>query len=225
MSRYNVRNPNALKGHFGRPPEYIFESDIREAMKNTKSNIAAAKYIGVSYPTYKKYAKEYIDEETKKSLFDMHRSTGKGIRRYYKRDYVARVYKILEGKAPCPKKFQNKMKFIRELIKTMIFEEKCAICGWHDKRPFDMTTPLLLDFIDGNQRNYLKENIRLICPNCYSIQIGDVYHSQNYRKQYQGLHPKEPLKEVPKIEIDYNNLDLDKPLSPEELANLDLSKL
>lgn len=226
MSRkYTIKNTQVLKGYFGRAPIYIFESEIREAMKNTKSNKQAAKYIGVSYPTYKKYAEQYIDNETHKSLFEMHRSTGKGIRRYYKRDYVAKVNKIINGEIPCPKRYKNRMKFIRDLIKTMVFEEKCAICGWNDKRPFDLTTPLLLDFIDGNEQNYLKNNIRLLCPNCYSIYVGDVYHSKGYRKQYQGLHPKEPIKEVPKIEIDYNNFNIDKPLSEEEIANLDLSKL
>lgn len=224
MGNYKVRDPQKLKGIYGRPPEYLFESDIREAMSQTKSNAQAAKYIGVSYPTYRKYALEYKDEDTGKTLFDIHKSTGKGIRRFYKRDYVNKVFKIIEGKAAYPKKYANKMLFIRDLIRTMIFEEKCDICGWSDKKPHDMTTPLLIEFKDGNQKNYLKDNLRLICPNCYSIYIGDVYHSQGFRKQYQGLKPKEPKKEV-REEINYGSLDLDKPLTPEELANLDLSKL
>ena len=50
----------------------ILESDIRGAMKVTQSNLQAAKYLGVSYNTYKKWAESYIDNETGKTLLELH---------------------------------------------------------------------------------------------------------------------------------------------------------
>ena len=50
----------------------ILESDVRSAMAVTKSNLAAARYLGISYNTYKKWAESYIDSETGKSLFVLH---------------------------------------------------------------------------------------------------------------------------------------------------------
>ena len=49
----------------------ILESDIRGAMKVTQSNLQAAKYLGVSYNTYKKWAESYIDNETGKTLLEL----------------------------------------------------------------------------------------------------------------------------------------------------------
>ena len=219
--KYNIKNPEKLKGVWGRPAEYFLESDIREAMAQTLSNSQASKYLGVSYPTYRKYAKMYNDEKTGKTLFEMHKSTGKGIKRFVSRNHVAQVEKVLSGEMPPPKTYRNRMKFIKNLLRTMMFEEKCSICGWNDKRPVDMTVPLLLEFKDGNMLNYSKDNLQLICPNCYSIYIGDVYHSRGYRKEYQGSKKK-------KLKIDninYENIDLDKPLTKEELDKIDLSKL
>ena len=38
---------------------------ILRAMKHTKSNMAAARFLGCSYPHYKQYAKLYKNEEGK----------------------------------------------------------------------------------------------------------------------------------------------------------------
>ena len=50
----------------------ILESDIRGAMKVTRSNLQAAKYLGISYNTYKKWAESYIDNESGKTLLELH---------------------------------------------------------------------------------------------------------------------------------------------------------
>ena len=44
---------------------------ILRAMKHTKSNMAAARFLGCSYPHYKQYAKLYKNEEGK-TLFEAH---------------------------------------------------------------------------------------------------------------------------------------------------------
>ena len=41
-------------------------------MRVTRSNLSAAKYLGISYNTYKKWAESYIDSETGKTLLELH---------------------------------------------------------------------------------------------------------------------------------------------------------
>jgi hypothetical protein len=69
---------------------------------------------------------------------------------------------ILSGKHP---HFQtNKLR--KRLIKENILENKCSVCGistWNDN-----PITLQLDHIDGNNKNHILKNIRLICPNCHS---------------------------------------------------------
>ena len=77
-----------------------------------------------------------------------------------------------------PKEYQR-ANFNSRVIKRFILEEqnnKCSICGldsiWNNK-PLVM----ILDHIDGNAANNIRENYRCICPNCDS-QL-DTYKSKN----------------------------------------------
>jgi len=70
----------------GRPEHWwnrglqLSEQKIREAMANTRSNKEAARWLGITDITYKKYAKAHIDEATGKSLFELHKNqAGKGM--------------------------------------------------------------------------------------------------------------------------------------------------
>lgn len=55
----------------------------------------------------------------------------------------------------------------KRLIEEHILENKCAICGidpiWQDKR-----LVLILDHINGDHKDFTKDNLRLLCPNCNS---------------------------------------------------------
>ena len=42
----------------------LLQSQIEQAMKVTRSNKAAAEYLRVSYPLYRKFAKQYIHKIT-----------------------------------------------------------------------------------------------------------------------------------------------------------------
>ena len=52
-------------------PKPLSKEDIQRAMRVTKSNRSAARYLNCSYQHYKKFAKILIDEASGKSLFEL----------------------------------------------------------------------------------------------------------------------------------------------------------
>lgn len=49
------------------------------------------------------------------------------------------------------------------------FGDKCCLCGWSKINIKTGKVPLVADHIDGNWRNNVESNLRLICPNCDSL--------------------------------------------------------
>ena len=49
------------------------------------------------------------------------------------------------------------------------FKNKCCLCGWNKLNPFTNKVPLIADHIDGNWKNNIEENLRLICSNCDTL--------------------------------------------------------
>lgn len=49
------------------------------------------------------------------------------------------------------------------------FNNKCCVCGWAKVNQITGQVPLVADHIDGNWRNNVEKNLRLICPNCDSL--------------------------------------------------------
>ena len=49
------------------------------------------------------------------------------------------------------------------------FEDKCCLCGWSRVNMKTGKVPLVADHIDGNWRNNIEGNLRLICPNCDAL--------------------------------------------------------
>ena len=52
--------------------KYFTKDQILMAMNNTRSNMAAARYLGCSFQHYRRYAKMYTDEDGV-TLFDKHK--------------------------------------------------------------------------------------------------------------------------------------------------------
>ena len=49
------------------------------------------------------------------------------------------------------------------------FGNRCCLCGWSEINPKTKQAPLVADHIDGNWRNNIESNLRLLCPNCDAL--------------------------------------------------------
>lgn len=147
--------------------KFLSKEDIIRAHRNTTSNMAAARYLHVSYPHYKKYAKVYTDEETGKSLFEKHyNERGQGIPKFTLSKWKIRtsIWDIVEGRVPIYNYSAAKIK--AKIISDGVLKPQCNACGFKEKRLIDQKIPLILVHKDGNKKNYNLINIELMCYNC-----------------------------------------------------------
>ena len=187
----------------GRKPKPITKEQLLNGMKMTKSNMSAARFLGISYMHYKRYAKLYVDDKSGKTLFDLHKNQqGKGIRKH------------LGGKDPDLKSLMDGEVFVKSyslnrykdrLIQEGYIEEKCNSCGYNEQRVNDYKAPVLVHFKDKNKMNWKIENIELLCYNCYFLYIGDVFNE----KQIKNIEEDAPVKKDDQVdwEMDANMLD------------------
>jgi 5-methylcytosine-specific restriction endonuclease McrA len=70
-------------------------------------------------------------------------------------------------------KLKNRL-FVAKLKKI-----ECELCGW-SKMAADGRIPLELDHINGNNRDNRIENLRILCPNCHSLQ--STHRGRNIKK-------------------------------------------
>ena len=149
----------------GRPAKILKKEDIQRAMKMTRSNRAAARYLHVSFTHYKKYAKTYTDEETGSSLFELHKNqAGKGIPKFLSNGgKEPPIIDLIEGRVPVEHFDPKKIK--QRLIFEALIEEKCAYCGFSERRVLDTKVPLVLNHKDGNKKNWNLDNLEFLCYN------------------------------------------------------------
>jgi 5-methylcytosine-specific restriction endonuclease McrA len=149
----------------GRPSKILKKEDVQRAMKMTRSNRASARYLHVSFTHYKKYAKMYTDEETGSTLYELHKNqSGKGIPKFLSNGgKEPPIMDLIEGRTP-PEHFDPK-KIKQRLIFEALIEEKCAYCGFSERRVLDTKVPLVLNHKDGNKKNWNLDNIEFLCYN------------------------------------------------------------
>ena len=156
-------------------PKPLSKDMIVAAQANTKSNLAASRYLHVSYQHYKRYAKMY-------NLFESHKNqSGKGIPKFLKGSgKEPGLLDIIEGRVSASHFSPAKIKY--RLIEEGYLSEECAMCGFKERRVLDYKMPLLLHFKDNNKSNYSRDNIELLCYNHYFVTVGDIFTEKDVKQ-------------------------------------------
>jgi hypothetical protein len=151
----------------------LLESEIKDIQTKARSAAEAARLLGVSYNTYKKYAKLY-------DLFeDLKNPSGLGIKKGSQISVGQHALDdILVGKHPNYPVWKLK----KRLLLNGYLMEKCNNCGFEERRVTDHRVPLVLDFMDGNRKNFEYENLRMLCFNCSFLINGNL---TGPRKEYE----------------------------------------
>jgi hypothetical protein len=141
---------------------------IQDAIEKTLSMRQASKYVGVSFNTFKKYAKRYEVWEP---------VTGKGIPHDTVPVWGLKIKDLLDGEHPN----YPHWKLQEKLILHGYLIEKCNNCGEHRLREADLKGPMLLDYLDNDQTNRHIDNLRLLCFNCYFLFKKDIEPNMKHR--------------------------------------------
>ncbi len=146
---------------------------ILKAQENSKSAAEASRWLGVSYNTYKKWARYY-------KVFEQHKNQeGVGIRKGWA-SYKVSLEEIFNGR-DLPKRYSlSTLK--NRLIDEGYAIEECSNCGYNETNLENDKVCLSLDFIDGDSDNKTLDNIRLLCPNCYLSFNGTFSKSKTFCK-------------------------------------------
>ena len=174
--------------------KFLSKEQIVAAQGKTLSNMAAARYLHVSYQNYKKYAKMY-------NLFEGHKNqAGKGIPKYLRGPKkMPHMLEIIEGRIAASSFEPAKLKYA--LIEQGYLLDECAVCGFKERRVLDYKSPLLLNFKDNNSNNYSLDNIELLCYNHYFLQVGDIFNKQD-EKQIESKQEQYKTTENVEWEVD-----------------------
>ena len=175
-------------------PKPLSKEQIVAAQAKTLSNMAAARYLHVSYQHYKKWAKLY-------KLFESHKNqAGVGVPKFLKGSKkMPHMVEIIEGRIAASHFDPNKLKYA--LIEQGYLPEECSICGFKERRVLDYKIPLLLHFKDKNNNNYSLDNVQLLCYNHYFLQVGDIFNAKD-EKQIESQQEHYGTSEVINFEID-----------------------
>lgn len=166
----------------GRPGRNLTESVIRNAMRHTQSNFQAARYLNLTIETYRKYSTMYMDQESGKNLYELHKNnSGKGIKRVsWKHDIsVEKINDIMSSESY---RAINQQKLKNRLIYEGILRMECYLCLHHEKRVVDYKQPLILNFVDGKKNNWQIENLRMLCYNCYYLYVGNLFSEKQVKR-------------------------------------------
>ena len=172
-------------------PKPFLKSDIERAMRMTKSNKSAARYLCCSYIHFKMWAKNFkVDDNDPNSLtlFEKHKNqSGKGISKFLpNKGKEPALLDIIEGRVNVDSYTPEKLK--NRLIQESYLEECCAYCGYKERRVIDFKIPLILNFKDSNKKNWDLSNLELLCYNHYFLYVGNVFTT----KQIQHLEDFNP---------------------------------
>lgn len=139
------------------------EEQLRAAARKSRSIRQVLSYLGLveaggNYSQVKKFLEEY---QVKIDHFKG-RGWNKGLKGIGKPHL--KIEKILISGS----NYQS-FKLKRRLFNEGFKKPECELCGWA-KKASDGRIPLELDHINGNRKDNRLQNLRILCPNCHSLQ-------------------------------------------------------
>ncbi len=147
----------------GTPRRPLLFKDIQYAQSQTKSHAEAARYLNISFTTYKRWAKLYELYDN-----DHKNAAGKGVSKQRTKGLFG-LDEILSGKHPN----YDRGKLKERLIRSQYLTASCHLCGHTKTRP-DGRGPFILHYHDGNTLNLNITNLYLLCYNCTYLTTGRV---------------------------------------------------
>ena len=208
-------------------PKPISKDMCLAAMNKTKSVRAAARYLNCSYHHLKRYMKLYVDEESGKTLFEVHKNqSGKGVPKFLKSSgKEPALIDIIEGKINPASFSPDKLKY--RLTTEGYLEECCGNCGFKEHRVTDHKVPLILHFRDKNKLNYNLDNIEFLCYNCYFLFIGEIFTQRDIKNLEDNISVSKTTDAVDMQLDDYHlqrlrelGLDGENPIDEDDPYNL-----
>lgn len=166
------------KAGWARGSRGLLESEIRDALNHVDCASAVARYLNVSYKTYKRWATKY-------GLFKAN-PKGRGAK---KKEYSVNVGKwpldkVLAGEIYHPIPYKLKKLLLRSGKKANL----CERCGWREGR-VDGIKPLVINFVDGDPTHQTLDNIKLYCYNC-------TYVLRGYIRRGIAIFPKDETGQI-----------------------------
>lgn len=148
------------------------EKQLREAVQKSRSIRKVLQLLGLveargNYTQINNYIKEY--------KIDIKHFTGKG---WNTGIFLPTPAKPLKEILIKQSSFQSH-KLKKRLFKENIKKPQCELCGW-SKTSEDGRIPVELDHINGDKFDNRIENLRILCPNCHSLQ--STHRGKNKKK-------------------------------------------
>lgn len=149
------------------------ESQLKKAARSSKSIRQVLKKInlrlaGGNYAQIKKYLKYY--------KIDTRHFTGQGWNKGMRG--IGKPHIALENILVKGSDFQS-YKLKKRLFDAKLKPQHCELCGWK-KKSKDGRLPLELDHINGDSMDNRLQNLRILCPNCHSLQ--PTHRGRNRKK-------------------------------------------
>ncbi len=127
--------------------------DLKWAMQQENSAVAASKVLGLAYTTFIRRCKEH-------GIYAPNQG-GKGTKKPRPRRRIP-LEKILSNEI-----MMSSSAIKKKLLEAELKKEECEECGqgpiWNGKR-----LVIQLDHIDGDRTNNALENLKMVCPNCHT---------------------------------------------------------
>ena len=152
------------------------DNDLREAVYKSRSIRQVILHLGL-IPAGGNY--QQVSERIKALAIDHQHFLGKGWNRAWLFDPRTPQKELSE--ILVENRYVQSHHLKRRLYKAGIKTPECEICGWA-KESADGRIPVELDHINGMHTDNRIENLRILCPNCHSLQ--PTHRGRNKKSRY-----------------------------------------